>query len=113
MVRTVLAFFWVFQAACIFPGDPAKTLVVTNQCKETVWLRVSDIGQADPTTMAAVSPRSMDPNGSPLSYNIFDNGPDGMAVAVSTVPDQIGQVVHVPHTEGDTVSFVVTPDLCP
>lgn len=110
----VLVFFWVFQAACLFPGDPGKTFVVANQCKQIMWLRVSEIGQADLVTLSERKPEPVDADSPRRSYgSVFDNGPDGITVAVSPVPDQLGQVVHVPHTEGDTVSFVVTPDLCP
>lgn len=109
--RAVMLMGPLLLQACV-PSDRAKDLVIVNECGQVVWVRGSEVGQIEPSALSTQRPEAVGAN-SRLKSLAFDNDSDGISVAISRSADEVGKVVHLPHSDSDTVSFVVTPDQCP
>lgn len=84
------------------PGDRAKSLKVTSECVQPVWLRFYEEASATADIFQDKRPLRLDP-GATYDSSIFDNDTDGFSIAVSPSEGEVGKVIVVPHSEGNDV----------
>lgn len=84
---------------------------MVSECGQTVWLRFSEEAAASVTALEEQRPLRVDA-GQTVRDSIFDKGPDGFAMAVSTSENSVGRIISVPHGKDDVVRVVLAGDQC-
>jgi hypothetical protein len=107
----LLAATALLLAGC-YSSQPTKQLAVTSECSQPVWLRVHEEAGATAAILDGQRPERLDA-GATYDSSVFDNDADGISIAVSPAEGDVGEIIAVPHAEGDSVRVVLTGEQCP
>lgn len=110
LFRGVLIISTVVSAGCL-PGDPAKALLVANECEHDIWVRVREDRSASSEELMTTGGERIGRQMS-VEFSVFDNDPDGLTLSVSTTETEVGRMFHVPHSEDDSLRFEVDGERC-
>jgi hypothetical protein len=94
------------------PGDRGKVVIVSSECSRTGWIRVSEDAHAAANSLDSQRPERLDA-GATIRISVFDNDPDGFALAIAASEADVGKAMVIPHAMGRSVRAVVSGDLCP
>jgi hypothetical protein len=98
-------------SSCL-PGHRGKSLVVKSECTQPAWLRVSEEARATASTFENQPADRLEAGGT-FRSNVFDNDVDGISMAIAGSESDVGKIIAVPHSEGDTVEVVISGERCP
>lgn len=109
----VMAVLYLGATACL-PGDRAKTIIVTNQCQEAVWLRFTDRPEANDEQMTNRKAYEAGPGKTTTVKGSVLDPEDGLrgSMAVSATPDAIGRIVALPPSVGEEIRVTIAGDFC-